>query len=83
MTFSTSGKIYLTVTIIMCIIVLPLIGFFWGSKHNCPLNYVIGMFYIGLFLSIGIGAALYYTNILTILDCDSCTGLQSGTPTIS
>jgi hypothetical protein len=73
MAFTTSGKIYLTLTIIICIIIFPIIGYSYASYSNdavCKLNYVIAYFMVSFIISVIIGSVLYIFGILTFTECE-------------
>ena len=50
MSFTTEGKLFLTITITLCTIVLPLFIYLFSNRDGCFVNNIMGGVIISIFV---------------------------------
>jgi len=68
MSFTVQGKLFLTITVILCIIVLPLFVYFFSDREGCFVNNIMGAVVISAFVSFIVGIGLYLGGVLSFTD---------------
>jgi hypothetical protein len=72
MSFTTEGKLFLTITITLCTIILPLFIYLFSNRDGCFVNNIMGGVIISIFVSFIIGIGLYLGGILSFTN-SQCT----------